>query len=101
MKSSPAGEATKSASRTGDRRNISISKTSPAAGCDLIGSNKQLPNRTPRGSPAKSRTSWIRNSGQQGIRNKRRHTEFDHSLPGGATAVGAGEKTRPRNVGDT
>jgi hypothetical protein len=53
----PAAEATKSASRTGDPRKISILKTCPVAGCDLIRSNKQSPNRMPRGSPAKSRTS--------------------------------------------
>ena len=41
-------------SATGGPRNISISKTCPAAGCDLIGSNKPRPNRAPRGSPAKS-----------------------------------------------
>jgi len=33
------------------------SKTSPVAGCDLIGSNKQSPNRMPRGSPGKSSTN--------------------------------------------
>src|SRR5215471_18913283 len=48
---------TKSASRTGDPRNISILKTCPVAGWDLIGSNKQSPNRMPRGLPAKSRKS--------------------------------------------
>ena len=55
----------RSASRTGDPRNISISKTCPAADCDLIGSNKPRPHKRPRGSPAKSRTSWIHNNGQQ------------------------------------
>jgi hypothetical protein len=35
----------KSASQTGAPRNISISKTWPAADCDLIRSNKQSPNR--------------------------------------------------------
>ena len=40
--------------------------------CDLIGSNKQSPNRTPRGSPAKSRTSWIRNNGRQARRREAR-----------------------------
>jgi|SRR6516164_1791648 len=70
MRSSPAAEATRSNSRTGDPRNISTLRTCPAAGCELIGSNEQSPNRTPRGSPAKNRTSWIRNNGQQAGRGR-------------------------------
>ena len=45
-------------------------ETSPVAGCDLIVSNKQSPNRRPRGSPARSRTSSIR-SGRKRSDNSR------------------------------